>query len=261
MKRLITALLLLVASYGRAQNSLDSAKILYTRFLNIDEGDYAQNAARLEVCLTRWIQSVAAQTALPDSVIPFSLVKSADGDLLVLTWDYPVKKNQYVHAGLLFLFTAQKTVFLEDHSQEISSPEKSSLSANRWFGARYYRLIEFQQKRSTKYLLLGANFADPLMKKKIIESMEVDMSGKVTFGLPCFSDGKRRVLLRYNPSVGVSLKYDEAERRIIFDHLVPENTFQNNQFQFYAPDLSYDSYRLQKGKWVLKEAIDARNEK
>ena len=57
----------------------------------------------------------------------------------------------------------------------------------------------------------------------------------------------------------MSLKFNEKEDKIIFDHLSPIQANQKGLFEFYAPDFTYDAFVWKKGKWRLETNIDARN--
>jgi hypothetical protein len=59
----------------------------------------------------------------------------------------------------------------------------------------------------------------------------------------------------------MSLRYEEDRKRIVFDHLSPPDASLKGQTQYYGPDLSYDAYYWKKGRWQLRENIDARNRK
>ncbi len=61
----------------------------------------------------------------------------------------------------------------------------------------------------------------------------------------------------------MSLKYDEHRDQIVYSHLASnqEGTVLEGQSQFYGPDGSFDALDYRKGKWVVVEDIDARNEK
>ncbi len=240
---------------------LDSARSTYMRLRSLPEKEMPAGAKKLEAYLSSWIISEEAKDISTDSVAPFSFLRSENSKILLLTWDFPAGNRTYLCGGLIHLRQSGKTVYLEDAGEGAHAPEQTVMTPSKWFGARYYQLISFKFKGTETYLLLGANFNNQLIRKKVIESMQIEKNGNITFGIPCFSDGRKRVLLRYNPELSVSLKFEKERKRIVFDHLVPEQVSLKNQFQFYAPDLSYDAYELKRGKWILRTDIDARNEK
>jgi hypothetical protein len=51
------------------------------------------------------------------------------------------------------------------------------------------------------------------------------------------------------------MRYEEKEKKIILDHLVPvEERFKGMYFN-YIPDGSLDAFRMKKGKWIFSENV------
>ena len=46
---------------------------------------------------------------------------------------------------------------------------------------------------------------------------------------------------------------------IIMDHLAPEDSRFEGQYQFYGPDFSYDALEFKKGEWVFQRDVFAKN--
>jgi hypothetical protein len=59
----------------------------------------------------------------------------------------------------------------------------------------------------------------------------------------------------------MSLNYDDARNRIIFDHLSPESQSMEGFREFYVPDMSYDALKFANNKWVLEEDVIGINKK
>jgi hypothetical protein len=151
---------------------------------------------------------------------------------------------------------------LIDASANIKRPETASLKANNWYGAHYYKIITVKRKGITYYCLLGADWNDRLSKKKLMEVLSFEKDGSLKFGAPIINYNKNtiyRLIFEYSSNVSMSLNYDKKSKRIIFDHLSPIKEELKGQYQFYAPDLSYDALKFKKGKWQHLENIDARN--
>lgn len=153
---------------------------------------------------------------------------------------------------------------LNDISSSQSRPEKAIYEREKWWGAHYYRIERMVFRKKVHYLLLGANFSDPTKRKKVIEVLTLGKQGSWKFGAPLFEQQKitlNRVLFEYRTDVSMSLRYEEDRKRIVFDHLSPPDASLKGQTQYYGPDLSYDAYYWKKGRWQLRENIDARNRK
>jgi hypothetical protein len=56
----------------------------------------------------------------------------------------------------------------------------------------------------------------------------------------------------------MSLRF-EADNFIVFDHLSPVSPEYKDNYQYYGPDFSFDSFNFEKGSWILKNDIDIRN--
>ena len=89
-----------------------------------------------------------------------------------------------------------------------------------------------------------------------------DGKGNASFGKMVFEKkGKNdsRIVLEYSAEAKITLNYDEASQRIVFDHLSPIEPGYKDIRVYYGPDFTYDAYLLKKGIWYLEENIDARN--
>ena len=58
----------------------------------------------------------------------------------------------------------------------------------------------------------------------------------------------------------MSLRMDEIRKRIVFDHLSPENPSLNGIRSFYVPDFSYDAYVWNEDRFELYEDVIAIND-
>jgi hypothetical protein len=56
----------------------------------------------------------------------------------------------------------------------------------------------------------------------------------------------------------MSLRF-KTDSSIVFDHLAPFSPEYKDNFQFYGPDFSFDSYDLESGVWRFKTNVDIRN--
>ena len=113
-------------------------------------------------------------------------------------------------------------------------------------------------KKEDQYILLAWDGHDRISNRKVIDVITIS-SRSVRLGAPVFKDGKstyKRVLFTYAEEVNMSLRYQEKEKRILFDHLAPKDPRLEGQFQFYGPDMSFDSYISDKGKWNLESDVE-----
>jgi hypothetical protein len=196
-----------------------------------------------------------------------SAITSPDRELRLYTWNEPQKDGTYNFYGRI-LFNPKKAktnkvIKLKEKKQELARIKTKKLNDQEWFGAIYYQLIQKSHKRNTYYILLGWNGNTALSNIKLIDVLQVSKNGQqVSFGAPIFTGNQTlsRVIFEYSEKASMSLKFQDNGSRIVFDHLSPINTNMKDQFEFYSPDFTYDSYNWKKGKWIFNKNIDARND-
>ncbi|HRH03039.1 MAG TPA: hypothetical protein PLI68_11995 [Bacteroidia bacterium] len=262
--------------FGQAEDSL------FTLQQMVKEA--SEDAVKLQ--LNRTFQSVLKQTLLlPNSInYPFDSLKSIailspkDNSFRIFNWELSLTDNSILYFGMIQTYNKVKQKFeiteLTDQSLSLKRPENQQLDAANWYGAHYYKLIETQFRKSIfrknasnnkkYYTLLGANWSNLLIRKKIIDVLVIGKDGKIKFGENVFLTNKnssRRVIFSYSSEVSCSLRYDENKGLILVDHLVPREANLTGQYEFYGPDMSIDAYDFVKGKWLYKADVDARNEK
>lgn len=214
---------------------------------------------------------------------PFDLLKdisvltSADKKFKLITWN--LYKNDGTHAYFGFLLvnssrrvkkgflkheieTSYEYFKLVDRSMTVKSPETYVGTPEKWFGMLYTQLVECEGY----YLLIGWDGNDKLTQRKFVDVLSFKGDGTPVFGKDVFKfprKNPRRLMFEYSTEVSMSLKYNEKSEQIIYSHLSSnqEGNLLDGQYQFYGPDGSFDALELRKGKWVVVEDIDARNEK
>jgi hypothetical protein len=151
---------------------------------------------------------------------------------------------------------------LIDKSAAVKSAENYMATPDKWFGMLYYYILDC----NGYYLLLAWDGNDNLTQRKFVDVLSFKSDGTPTFGKDVFKFPKKnpkRLMFEYSTEVSMSLKYNERRNQIVYSHLAPkdEGTLLEGQPQYYGPDGSYDALEQRKDKWVVVEAIDARNPK
>ena len=134
-------------------------------------------------------------------------------------------------------------------------------SESNWYGALYYDVRPFITANETSYVLLGLDYGNSFITRKVIDVVSFGSGSSLVFGKKCFSDGKQllpRVVFEYASTAVMSLKF-VTNVTIVFDHLSPSSPEMKDNRQFYGPDFTFDSYALENGLWRLKSNIDVRN--
>lgn len=196
---------------------------------------------------------------------------SPDNAFRIFNWNVEVPDIQeHYFFCLVMKYDSRKNEYfiieLFDKSKYASQVEHTVYSDKKWFGALYYEIIPVKKGLNKTYTLLGWDGNNRLSNKKIIETMSFQGKDKIKFGLPIFKQGedtKRRVVFQYSKKASVSVKYKLIKRKeyIIFDHLSPMSGQLAGIPDYLVPDLSFDAFVLENGKWKYLKDFDARTGK
>lgn len=150
---------------------------------------------------------------------------------------------------------------LKDNSFGMPTQPTEILASDQWYGALYYKIIPVDKGSKTIYTVLGWDHYGPSSQLKLIDA--IYFTGKtVKLGSPIFKLGKetlKRVYFEHSKKTSMALNYEENRKRIIFDHLSPESPNLKNYKSYYVPDMSYDAFELEGGKWILQEDVIGTN--
>lgn len=150
---------------------------------------------------------------------------------------------------------------LKDNSFGMPTQPTDILAADQWYGALYYKIIPMKKGSKTIYTVLGWDHYSPSSQMKLIDA--IYFTGKtVKLGSPVFKLGKetlKRVYFEHSKKTTMALNYEDNRKRIIFDHLSPESPSLKNYRSYYVPDMSYDAFVLEGGKWILQEDVIGTN--
>ena len=152
---------------------------------------------------------------------------------------------------------------LTDATEKIRTPERASLTDKKWYGAIYLDIIETYSGNKTYYTLIGYKGHDEFIKTRVIDVMLIQ-NGRIRFGMPVFKTerlSRSRVIFKYSAKAAMMLRYDQREKLIVFDNLVPADPMYRGVYHYYGPDFSYNAFKFTKGAWELKRDIDLRNPK
>jgi hypothetical protein len=200
-----------------------------------------------------------------DSLKTIATIKSPDNYFRLFNWNIENDNGTYNYYAFVLVPDNKIRVFeLNDMSQTISEPENKTLDNKKWFGALYYQIIVSGNSGRKEYTLLGWDGNNKQSACKIIDVMTI-YSDKIQFGLPIFTNENKgiskRVVFEFSSQARMTLNWDEKNKMIVFDHLIPETPAAEGIREFYFPDGSYDAFKLENGKWVFVSDVDARRTK
>ncbi len=190
---------------------------------------------------------------------------SPDSTLKIITWNLVLTKAPgkyycyFIKKGIKG--NANKVYFLSANYNAAPVKTDTTYTGSDWYGALYYEMRPCKVEGKQLWIILGIDYGNPLISKKIIEVAELADDGSLIFGRKWFVAGEQlsyRAVMEYSALATMTLRF-ASDESIVFDHLVPFKTTEVNDRQFYGPDYSTDSYNLKDGKWILKINVDARN--
>ena len=201
-----------------------------------------------------------------DSLKTISIKISSDSKVRIYTWLLRKDNGNYQYFGFVHYKNKSKKryeiITLNDNSENIRRPENEQLDNNNWYGALYYDIIYIKKKGRKYYTLLGWDGNNDISTKKIIDVMYFSGREKIKFGASIFKKGKtttKRFIIEYNATSTISVRYEEKEKRIIFDHLMPMRKDLEGLHEYYIPDGTYNAMKYTNGKWEFKNDVAANN--
>ena len=150
---------------------------------------------------------------------------------------------------------------LKDNSFGMPTQPTEIISSDEWYGALYYKIIPVSKGSKTIYTVLGWDYYGPSSQIKLIDAIYINGT-TVKLGSPIFKQGRetlKRVYFEHSKKSSMALNYEENRKRIIFDHLSPESPNLKNYKSYYVPDMSYDAFVYDNGKWILEEDVIGTN--
>jgi hypothetical protein len=197
-----------------------------------------------------------------DSLTEITRLYSPDGFFRIINWNIFKNDGTYLFYGFIQTFDKKKKVYechqLNNFTDNVKNEETFVGNSEKWLGMLYYKIID----NDGFYTLLGWAGKNKLTQKKYIDVLYFKKNGDPVFGKDVFKmprKNPRRIVFEYSADLVMSLKYYEDKKLIVFDHLAPQESFMEGQYQFYGPDFSFDAFSLHKHKWRHLEDIDIKN--
>lgn len=191
-------------------------------------------------------------------------ISSPDNLVKIITWNLILEDggNRYICYIIRKSDTGAKNSVYKLSGIYNEAPIRTDTiyTESNWYGALYYEIRPFKTGKETSYILLGIDYGNSFITRKIIDVLSFS-SGSLVFGKKCFSDGAvimPRVVFEFSSNAVMSLRF-YGDMSIVFDHLSPSAPELKDNRQYYGPDFSYDSYDFEKGLWRFKSNIDIRN--
>jgi hypothetical protein len=239
---------------------------LYGRLLKItDDSSRIQINDSIKNIIDSYVESDSVFNHRFTNVRYLGQITSPDSLLKIVTWNlvlrdkpcryycYFIMKQQQAKPARIYNLTAEYS------AGQIKTD--TTYSSDKWYGALYYDIRPQVIKGMNCWILLGIDYGNPDITRKIIEIITFDKDESIVFGLDSFlsSDTIRyREVFEYSSTATMSLRFD-GDDSIIFDHLVPFSPELVNDRQYYGPQYSNDAYVLENGLWRFRLNVDVRN--
>ena len=191
-------------------------------------------------------------------------IVSPDSLLKIITWNLVLENEP----GWYFCYFIRKQEHRNNKVYRLSvryneNPVKTdtTYTETNWYGALYYDLKPYIIENKRCWVLLGIDYGNSFISRKIIDVLSFGSDDSIIFGRKWFSsdkDKKYRDVFEYASNAMMSLHF-RSDSSIVFDHLVPFSASHKDDHQYYGPDYSFDQYSFQNGIWKLKLNVDARN--
>ena len=203
-----------------------------------------------------------------DSLPTIARILSPDNTFRIFNWLLKKDNGAYEYYAIVHYHNIKRKRYeiipLVDNSANIRNAEQEDLDAKNWYGGIYYQIVYIKKIGRKYYTLLAWDGNDGYSTKKIIDVLYFSGKNKIKFGLPIFKKNKKesqkRVVIEYDAKTSVSVRYQQKEQRIVFNHLVPPKKDLEGLEEYYIPEGTFNSYQYNKGKWLLEEDIDIRNQ-
>jgi len=274
------SILLSLTSTFRAQSAIENVKAFEDSLMSIIEKIRTAETLKEKFEFNNHFENTLRKALRYDEAFNFkfealskvmSTKISPDNAFRIFNWNIEVPKTEeHYFFCLVMKFDARKGEYviieLFDKSKYASRAEHTVYNNKKWYGALYYEIIPMKKGLSTMYTLLGWDGNNQMSNKKVIESMSFQGKDKIKFGFPIFKydeDTKRRVIFQYSKKATISVKHQIIKKKeyIIFNHLSPMSPQLAGIPDYLVPDLSFDAFVLENGKWKYLKDFDARTGK
>ena len=201
-----------------------------------------------------------------DSLSTISILEPEDQSFKLFNWILKSDNGAFKYFALIQYKNKKRGKYeiieLNDNSENIRNPNNLNLDSKNWYGCLYYKIIYIKKSGRKFYTFLGWDGNDGKSTKKIIDILIFGGKNKVRFGLPIFKLKDRKTQKRYilesDSKTTFSLNYNEKNKSIYFNNLIPIKKELKGMEEYYIPEGSFNSFEYVNGKWVFKDDIDAK---
>ena len=232
---------------------------------NYNDSERIQINDSIRLILDSYVKSDSVFTHRFTNLRYLGQIVSPDSSLKIITWNLVLENEP----GKYFCYFIRKQDVEKENKiyrLSVTYNEKpidsdTTYTESDWYGALYYDLRPFIIDNIRCWILLGIDYGNSEISRKIIEVLSFTPDNSIVFGRKWFASGEEktyRAVFEYASNAMMSLRF-RSESSIIFDHLVSFSSTHKDDRQYYGPDYSFDAYNFENGLWKLVLNVDARN--
>jgi hypothetical protein len=157
-----------------------------------------------------------------DSMEVVKVLTSKDQKLRIFTWVIPLGDGEFLFKGLSQSYINSHKEYkiseFTDQTQRLSRAYNRTLSADKWYGAYYYKIIQTSRGSKVFYTLLGWKGVDKTTQAKLVEVVTLRSNGELIFGYGLFNlqgyeyfektKSPKRLIFEYSAIGSMYLNYD-----------------------------------------------------
>lgn len=241
---------------------------LYKRITDTkDEVEKLRLNDSIKLLIDNYVASDSVFTHRFENLRYLGQITSPDMKLKIITWNVFMRNspNRYFCYIIRKGERKQKNSVYFLAGQNREEPIRTDITYNpdNWYGALYYSIQPFRKKRQTHYILLGLDYGNIRIARKMIEVLSFTSGGDLLFGLDCIEKEnvtRLREVLEYSPEGIVSLRM-ETPKMIVFDRLTTISTGHGDGTDMSGAGIFFDGYILKRGSWRFISDVDVKNKK
>lgn len=191
-------------------------------------------------------------------------IMSPDSSFRILTAHAFIAQDEYVYYGGIYDASTKKFIPFRQTSFSLDRFDKQVFSLNDWYGAVYYGIYPFKKGRETYYVLFGVQNVDYFTRMKVMDILyKEDNTWKLGKDIIYYKSDKMsapdtlsRFYQVYAAEAPIVMNYDETEKMIVFDHLMPIKGMYPGQETAWVPDGTYSGFKWVKNYWRFIEKLE-----
>ncbi|MCC8173956.1 MAG: hypothetical protein LIO65_06145 [Odoribacter sp.] len=206
------------------------------------------DSARLRLTeeIVNYVKAIPFNGYKTEEAIQFLGYKlSPDTEVELFSWNIPLQQGQACYN--IFKLKDNRTIVLNYIPKEKDNNPPYL----------FYDLLPFKVNNKKMYVLFGF-YGERNINRKAILIADIYTGNEIDFSYKGFireGERKEKEVFEYGRSMNMTLKHDKQGKRIIFDHLSPEDEKYEGIYALYGPDGRYNAYILKKEGWVFEENV------